>query len=98
MSTVAGFSPASLDHADVVVDLVLLGRGEQDVHVALAGQARALEDLVVQVDVLDVERDVLLGLPVDRLGQLGVAHHRQADALDDHVVAGQRGGHRASTS
>ncbi len=57
----------------------------------LARQARPLEDLVVEVDVVDVERDVLLGFPVDRLGQLGLAHHRQADALDDHGVTRQRG-------
>ena len=38
--------------------------------------AAALDHLVVERDVLDVERDVLLGLPVDRLGQLLRAHLR----------------------
>ena len=54
---------------------------------AVAGQ-----DLIVEVDVLDAERDVLLGLPVDRLGQLGVGHRWQRDLLDDDGVAGQRCG------
>ena len=60
--------------------------------VALPPVARGVEDLVVEVDVLDVERDVLLGFPVDRLGQLGLGHHRQRDLLDDHRVARERGG------
>ena len=51
-----------------------------------------VEDLVVEVDVLDVERDVLLGLPVDRLGELRLGHHRQADLLDDDRVARERRG------
>ena len=51
----------------------------------------AIENLVVEVDVLDVERDVLLRLPVDGLGQLGFGHHGQADFLDDDGVARERG-------
>ena len=58
------------DDARVVGDLVLLRRDEQHVHAALAVGAAGVEDLVVEVDVLDVERDVLLGFPVDRLGEL----------------------------
>src|SRR5690606_2024025 len=38
------------------------------------------------------ERDVLLGLPGNRLGQLGLAHARQRQPLDDHRVARERGG------
>ena len=38
----------------------------------------ALDHLVVEGDVLDVEGDVLLRLPVDGLGQLLRAHLRQA--------------------
>ena len=33
----------------------------------VVGAGSGVEDLVVEIDVLDVERDVLLGLPVDRL-------------------------------
>ena len=47
---------------------------------------------MVQVHVLDVEGDVLFGFPADRLGQLGVGHHGQADLLDDDRVARQRRG------
>ena len=52
----------------------------------------AFDDLVVEGHVLDVERDVLLGLPVDGLGQLLRAHLGQRDLLDDHGVAGNAGG------
>ena len=67
------------DDAGVVGDLFLLRRDQQDVHRPLAAAASPrVEDLVVEVDVLDVERDVLLGLPVDRLGQLGLGHRPAA--------------------
>ena len=51
-----------------------------------------IENLIVEVDVLDVEGDVLLGLPIDGLRQLRLRHDRQADLLDDDGVARQRGG------
>ena len=51
-----------------------------------------LERDVVEVDVVDVEGDVLLGLPLDRLGQLLRRHGRERDLLDDHGVAGKGGG------
>ena len=43
------------------------------------------------MDVLDVEWDVLLRFPVDRIGELRIGHHRQGDLLDDDGVAGQGG-------
>ena len=49
------------------------------------------EDLEVEVHLVDVERDVLLGLPADRLVELLAGHARQADLLHDHRVAGDRG-------
>ena len=79
------------DGRGVVADLVLLDRDQQHVHVP-AGAA-ALDHLVVEGHVLDVEGDVLLGLPVDRLGQLLRAHLGQADLLDDDRVARDAGGH-----
>ena len=86
-------APGLGDHAGVVGDLFLLRRDQQDVHRPLAaGGVARVENLVVEVDVLDVERDVLLGLPVDRLGQLRLGHHRQRDLLDDDGVARQRRG------
>ncbi|MFN7974520.1 MAG: hypothetical protein U0166_19575 [Acidobacteriota bacterium] len=65
-----GVLPRLGDDARVVVDLLFLHRDEQDVHVLGAAGALPLEDAVVQVDVLDVERDVLLRFPVDGLVEL----------------------------
>jgi hypothetical protein len=36
-------------------------------------------------------KDVLLGLPLNRLGQFGRRHHGQSDLLDDDGVARERG-------
>ena len=57
----------------------------------LSPDARRGERDVVEVDVVDVEGDVLLGFPLDRLGQLLRRHGRQGDLLDDHRVAGKGG-------
>jgi hypothetical protein len=54
--------------------------------------AAALDQLVVERHVLDVERDVLLGLPVDGLGELFLRHLGQADLLDDDRVPRDAGG------
>ncbi len=78
------------DRGRVLADLVLLHRDEQHVHVP--ARAAALDHLVVERHVLDVERDVLLRLPVDGLGQLLGAHLREADLLDDDGVARDAGG------
>ena len=81
------------DDAGIVRDLFFLGRDEQDVHCAgRLGAGSRVENLVIEVHILDVEGDVLFGLPVNRLGELRGGHHRQIDLLDDHGVARQRGG------
>ena len=91
-STMTARAAGLRDHAGVVADLFLLRRDEQHVHAAARiGTGAGIENLVVEVDVLDVERDVLLRFPVDRLVQLRLGHHRQRDLLDDHRVAGERG-------
>src|SRR4029450_1643443 len=84
--------PAGLrDHAGVVRDLVFFRGDEQDVHGAFGVDAGTrLQDLIVEVHVLDVQRDVLLRLPIDGVGELGVGHHRQRDLFDDDRVSGQR--------
>ena len=83
-------APGLRDHAGVVGDLFLLRGDQQDVHGGLPRQRVAgVQDLVVEVHVLDVEGDVLLGLPVDGFGELRLGHHRQRDLLDDHGVARQ---------
>ena len=80
------------DDAGVVGDLLLLRGDEEDVHRARGGAAALPDDLVIQVDVLDVEGDVLLRLPVDGLGELLLGHLGQRDLLDDDGVARERGG------
>ena len=82
-------APGLGDDAGVVADLVLLRRHQQHVHGALR-RRRGDQDLVVEVHVLDVEGDVLLGFPVDGLGELLLGHRRQRDLLDDDRVTGQR--------
>jgi hypothetical protein len=47
-----------------------------------------IENDVVEIDVVDVEGDVLLGLPADRLGELLLRHHREQDLLHDDRVPG----------
>src|SRR6185369_13654049 len=59
---------------------------EQDVHLT-GGVALRRQDLRVDVHVLDVERDVLLGLPLDGVVELLLRHPRQRDLLDDDRVA-----------
>jgi hypothetical protein len=74
----------------VVLDLVSLGGYEEQIH--LAGLGPLAQNFVVDLDVLDVEGDVLLGLPLDLLGELGRGHHRHGDLADDDGLA--RDAHR----
>ena len=69
----------------VVVDFVLLRGDEQEIH--LRGLGPAPEDLVVDRHELDVERNVLLGLPVDLLVELRRGHHRHGDLADDDALS-----------
>ena len=69
----------------VVADLVLLGGDEEEIH--LPGLGAAAQHLVVDRHELDVEGDVLLGLPVDLLVELGRRHHRHGDLADDDALA-----------
>jgi hypothetical protein len=76
---------ARLAHdAGEVVDLVLLRGHEQEVH--LTGLGAAAQDLVVDVHDLDVEGNVLLGLPRDLLGELGLRHDGDGDLADDDAL------------
>ena len=79
-----------VDHLHVVVDQVLLRRDQQDLHLAVV--VAAAEDLEVEVHLVHVERDVLLGLPADLLVELLAAHRGKAHLLHDHRVPRHRGG------
>jgi hypothetical protein len=80
-----------LDHGDVVVYEVALHSDEEDVHLGRVFLQRA-DHLEIDPDVLDVEGDVLLHLPLDRLLQLFRGGRGENYFLDDHGMAGKRGG------
>ena len=75
------------EHVRVIQNFVFLHRDEQHVHL----RVHRLEQLVAEVHVGDVERNVLAGFRRDALVQLFFGHQRQRHALDDHGVAGNRG-------
>jgi hypothetical protein len=68
-----------------IADLFFLGSYEQHVHLALL--LAPIYDLIVDLHIGQFERDVLLSLPVDLLGQLCRCHERHRDLLDDHAMA-----------
>ena len=77
----------------LVLHQLALGRHQQHRH--LEAFALGIEDLEVELDVVHVERHVLLGLPADDLARLGFLHPVHGDLLDDHVAAAD-GGHDLS--
>ena len=80
---------------DPVLDLFLARRGDQ--HLDLVGVVRrGAEDLEVEVDLVERERDVLVGLGLDRqLELLLVLAGRDDDLLGDHHGGRQRQRHVA---
>jgi hypothetical protein len=76
--------PRLHDYRCVVGNPVFLYRHEQHIH-SVTGTG--FEHNVVEIDVINIERNVLLGLPLNRLGKFGVRHRRELDLLDDHRVA-----------
>jgi hypothetical protein len=76
--------PAGLDDVRVALDLALLDGDQHDLEL----RPVLPQDLEIDVDVIDVERDVLLRLPADRLAQLALRHLRQVDPLGDHRAPG----------
>ena len=74
------------DQLGVGLHHVLLGGHEEDLH--LTGADVLVEDLEIERDVVDVERDVLLGLPVDGLAGVVGAHLVHDDLLDDDGTTG----------
>ena len=61
-----------------------LGRDQQHLH--LQAVAVGIEDLEVELDVLRIERHVLVRFPADHLARLGLLHPIHLDLLDDHVA------------
>src|SRR5262249_19120257 len=59
---------------------------EEKLH--LTARVLRAHHLVVELDVVLRERDVVLGLPGNLLGELILGHDRDRDLLDDHTVAG----------
>ena len=78
-------SPTSESRRLLVLDQLPLG-GHQE-HRHLEAFAVGIEDLEVELDVVHVEGDVLLGLPADDLAGLAFLHPVHRDLLDDHVTA-----------
>ena len=84
MSTTTGRNSGLAQDCSVVVDLVLLGRDEQQIH--LPGVRPLSQHLVVDGHQFDVERNVLLRLPLDLLVQFGLGHHGDGDLADDDAL------------
>ena len=78
-----------MDERLILTDEFLPGRDEQDLHLARV-IPRVVEELYVDVHIVDVERDVLLRFPLNRLLEFLHRHQRQVDPLDDHRVARDR--------
>jgi len=80
-----------LDHRYVVVDEIGLHGDEEDIHLGRV-LLKGADHLEINLDVFDVEGDVLLHLPLDRLFQFLGGCRGQNHFLDDHGMSGQRGG------
>src|SRR5262249_44636018 len=76
-----------------IVDALAFAGSDQDVHRVV----RFLGDLVIKADFRQVERDVFLGVPVNRLFQLFFAHRRENDVLDNDRVARNAGNYAVGT-
>jgi hypothetical protein len=73
----------------LVLDQLALGRHQ--VHGHLEPLTLGVQDLEVQLHVVHVEWNVLLGLPADHLAGVGFLHPIHRDLLDDHVAAADGG-------
>ena len=81
-----GSKPGLLDGGDVLENLDLLHRDHHHVH----GVAALPDHLVVEEDVVHRERDMVLGLEDDGVGQLLGADLGQGHPLGDGFPAGDR--------
>ena len=78
-----------MDQRLILADQFLPRRDKQDLHLARVVPG-IIEKLHIDVHIVDVERDVLLGLPLDRLLELFHRHEREVDPLDDDRVPRNR--------
>ena len=72
-----------------MLDQLALGGHEEHGHLEPFGLG--VEDLEIELHVVHVERNVLLGLPADDLAGLGLLHPVHRDLLDDHVAPADGG-------
>jgi hypothetical protein len=86
----AGLESDLGEQRDLVIHQLPLGGDQQHGH--LEALALGIEDLEIELDVVHVERHVLLRFPADHLARLGLLHPIHADLLDDHVTTAH-GGH-----
>ena len=77
-------NPRVEKQAHLVVHELALGGHQKDLH--LQALLERIENLKVQLNALDVERNVLLRFPPDDLTSVGFLHPVHLDFLDDHVV------------
>ena len=75
----------------LVLDQLPLGGDQQHRH--LEPLAVRIQDLEIELHVLHVERNVLLGLPADHLAGVRLFHPVHLDLLDDHVAPADRDHH-----
>jgi hypothetical protein len=81
------------EQRDLVIHQLALGRDQEHRH--LEPLAIRVQDLEVELDVVHVERDVLLRLPADDFACLGLLHAVHRDLLHDHIAAADGGHHRS---
>jgi len=81
----ARIEPSLAEQVELGLDQLPLGGHQEHVHLK-TGPVR-IEHLEVQLHPLDVEGDVLLGLPADDVVGVRLVHPIDLDLLDDHVPA-----------
>ena len=77
-----GVETRLFDHAHVLDDLGLLHGDQDQIH----GAVVATHDVIVEEDLVDRERNVVLGFELHRVSQLLDRHFRNLDLLDDQLA------------
>ena len=78
----------------MILDLVLFGGDQHDFHTRLVSRGHARpNNLVIQIHFGQFERNVLLGIELDRTLDLFRSHRRNHNPLHDNRVSRNAGGH-----